>query len=59
MSDPSDGGGRRAQLLGDEADLFRVFNRRLARIIRKRTGSPWDIVEDAGKVPQRGTFHRG
>jgi RNA polymerase sigma factor (sigma-70 family) len=32
---------------GDEADLFREFNPRLARIVQGRTDAPPDIVDDA------------
>lgn len=40
-------GGRRPELAGDEAELFREFTSRLVRTVQRRTASPREIVDDA------------
>jgi hypothetical protein len=45
MADQGDGG--RAPLRGDEAELFRDFNRQFVRTVQSRTNAPREIVDDA------------
>lgn len=39
--------GDRPRLRGDEADLFREYNRRFVRTVQSRTNAPREIVDDA------------
>src|SRR5688500_10716447 len=45
MSDQGEGG--RAPLRGDEAELFRDYNRQFVRTLQSRTNAPREIVDDA------------
>ena len=47
---PDPGEGRRPErvpLRGDEAELFRDFNRQFVRTVQRRTNAPWEMVDDA------------
>ena len=48
MSDPGEGRRpERVPLRGDEAELFRDFNRQFVRTVQRRTDAPWEMVDDA------------
>jgi hypothetical protein len=48
MSDQGEDRGRgRAPLRGDEAELFRDYNRQFVQVVQWRTNAPREIVDDA------------